>query len=65
MQDYDRRSPIFTKKQAVHSLIVKPGYHKDFEWYFFLLKEYSFKYEELAINQHRAKEQNFLFAFLI
>jgi len=65
MPDYDRRSTIFTKKQAVHSLIVKPGYHKDFEWYFFLLKEYSFKYEELGINKHRAKEQNFLFALLI
>lgn len=65
MPDYDRRSTIFTKKQAVHSLIVKPGYHKDFEWYFFLLKEYSLKYEELGINKHRAKEQNFLFAFLI
>ena len=65
MPDYDRRSPILTKKQAVHSLLVRPGYHKDFEWYFFLLKEYSFKYEEYGINKHRAKEQNFLFAFLI
>ena len=65
MPDYDRRSPILTKKQAVHSLHVRPGYHKDFEWYFFLLKEYSFKYEELGINKHRAKEQNFLTFMLI
>jgi hypothetical protein len=65
MPDYDRRSTILTKKQAVHSLLVRPGYHKDFEWYFFLYKEYAHKYEEWGNNRNRPKELNYLLAALI